>query len=42
MGLHGDTSTKQFDYRTEHDGIRMRDSGKKPSPPKASKAELSA
>jgi len=42
MGLHGDTSSKQFDYRTEHAGSLMRDSGKKPSPPKASKAELSA
>jgi len=31
MGLHGDTSSKQFDYRTEYDGIRTRSSGKAPA-----------
>lgn len=39
MGLHGDTSSKQFDYRTEYDGIRMRPSGKSPSPPKPAPAD---
>jgi len=40
MGLHGDTSSKQFDYRTEYDGMKMRPSGKEPKP--VPKGKLSA
>ena len=40
MGLHGDTSATQFDYRTEYDGIRMRPSGK--SPPAKSRPPAAA